>query len=221
MPATFTIGVDFGTNSARALVVDTANGRAIGTAVFNYPSGAQGVLLDARDPHVARQNPADYLEGLRTSIVRALAQAERADGFSRGRVIGIGSDTTGSTPIPVDAEAQPLAFDPRFRRNLAAQAWLWKDHTGADEAAAMTAAAVAAASAANRRFIRGMLTITLCPVYVAIHTRPVVVRRVEGGLHGPRRVDRVPEDDGHPDERRTLVGRRLLRPLRAPRLSLR
>lgn len=141
MPATFTIGVDFGTNSVRALVVDTADGRTIGTAVFNYPSGAQGVLLDARDPHLARQNPADYLEGLRTSIVRALAQAERADGFARSRVIGIGSDTTGSTPLPIDAEAQPLAFDPRFRGNPAAQAWLWKDHTGADEAAAITALA--------------------------------------------------------------------------------
>jgi L-ribulokinase len=141
MPSAFTIGVDFGTSSVRALVVDTANGRTVGTAVFNYPSGTQGVLLDARDPHLARQNPADYLEGLRSSVVRALAQAERADGFSRSRVIGIGSDTTGSTPLPIDADAQPLALDPRFRHNLAAQAWLWKDHTGADEAAAITALA--------------------------------------------------------------------------------
>ncbi len=140
-PATFTIGVDFGTNSVRALVVDTANGRTVGTAVFNYPSGTQGVLLDPRDPHLARQNPADYIEGLQSSIVKALAQAARVDGFSRDRVIGIGSDTTGSTPLPVDAEARPLALDARFRNNLAAHAWLWKDHTAADEAAAITALA--------------------------------------------------------------------------------
>jgi L-ribulokinase len=141
MPSTFTIGVDFGTNSVRAVVVDTSNGRTAGTAVFNYPSGVQGVLLDRHDPHLARQNPADYVEGLRTSVVKALAQAARVDGFARDRVVGIGSDTTGSTPIPIDAAARPLALDPRFRNDLAAHAWLWKDHTAADEAAAITALA--------------------------------------------------------------------------------
>ena len=144
MPA-YTIGVDFGTNSVRAVVVDTTNGSTAGTAVFNYPTGTQGVILDSRDPHLARQNPADYLEGLRTSIVKALAQADRVDAFARNKVIGIGCDSTGSTPLPIDAEARPLALDPRFRNNPAAQAWLWKDHTAADEAAAITALAREAA----------------------------------------------------------------------------
>ena len=131
MPA-FTIGVDYGTSSVRALVVDCADGRAVGGAVFDYPSGQGGVLLDERDVHLARQNPADYIDGLQASVTGALAAAAGASGgFSPERVIGIGVDTTGSTPMPVDAAARPLALDPRFARRMAAQAWLWKDHTGA------------------------------------------------------------------------------------------
>lgn len=141
MPPTYTIGVDFGTNSVRAVVIDTTNGSTAGTAIFNYPSGTQGVLLDPRDPHLARQNPDDYLEGLRSTVVRALAQADRVDAFSRSRVIGIGVDTTGSTPIPVDADARPLALERQFKNDLAAHAWLWKDHTAAEEAEAITALA--------------------------------------------------------------------------------
>ena len=138
MARAYTIGVDFGTNSVRAIVVDTADGRTLGTSVFNYPSGHQGILLDPRDPHFARQNPADYVEGLRASVSGALAEADRDPVFSRDRVIGIGSDTTGSTPMPVDAHARPLALDPKWRDNPNAHAWLWRDHTSTAEAAAIT-----------------------------------------------------------------------------------
>jgi L-ribulokinase len=140
VPPACTIGVDFGTNSARAVVVDCADGRTLGTAVFPYPSGTEGVLLDPRDPHLARQNPTDYLKALEASVCGALAaaDAERGGGFARDRVIGIGVDTTGSTPVPVDARNRPLALDPRWQGNLAAHAWLWKDHTAAAEAAAIT-----------------------------------------------------------------------------------
>jgi L-ribulokinase len=141
MKQAYTIGIDFGTNSVRALVVDCRDGREVGSAVFDYPSGDHGILLDSRDPHLARQNPADYAIGLEKSVTAALAAAEKADGFSRQEVIGIGVDTTGSTPIPVDARCRPLALDPRWKDNLAAHAWLWKDHTGAAEAAAITATA--------------------------------------------------------------------------------
>ena len=134
----YTIGIDYGTNSVRAVVVDTVDGRVVGTRVFDYPSGDQGVLLDPKQPHLARQNPADYVEGLRVSVGDALKAAESEPGFSRDRVIGIGVDTTGSTPLPVDAHARPLALDPRWQDNLAAHAWLWKDHTSAAEAAAIT-----------------------------------------------------------------------------------
>lgn len=136
-----TLGIDYGTSSVRAVVVDCADGRVVGTSVFDYPSGTQGVILDPKDPHLARQNPADYLAGLRASVTGALAEAARVPGFSAGAVIGIGVDTTGSTPLPVDARARPLALDPRWSGNPAAHAWLWKDHTSAGEAARITAAA--------------------------------------------------------------------------------
>lgn len=134
----YTIGIDYGTNSVRAVVFDSADGRAIGTRVFDYPSGDQGVLLDPKQPHLARQNPVDYVEGLRASVAGALQAAAREPGFSRDRVIGIGVDTTGSTPLPIDAQARPLAADPTWAHHLAAQAWLWKDHTATAEAAAIT-----------------------------------------------------------------------------------
>src|SRR5690349_21660089 len=139
MPKAFyTVGIDFGTNSVRAVVVDTANGHEAATQVFDYPSGDHGVLLDPRQPHLARQNPADYIDGLRAAVTGALTAAERHSGFARERVIGIGVDTTGSTPLPVDAKARPLALDPLWKSHLAAHAWLWKDHTGAAQAAAIT-----------------------------------------------------------------------------------
>ena len=137
----FTIGLDFGTGSVRAVVVDCADGRVIGTSVFEFPTGQGGVIVDAHDPHLARQNPADYLAGMKAAVPGALAAAGRDPGFCRERVIGLGVDTTGSTPIPVDATMRPLALDPKWTGHPAAQAWLWKDHTGAQEAAAITAMA--------------------------------------------------------------------------------
>jgi L-ribulokinase len=136
--ASYTIGIDYGTNSVRAVVVDCTDGRVVGANVYDYPSGDQGVLLSPKDPHLARQNPADYVEGLRQSVGAALEAAAAEPGFARDRVIAIGVDTTGSTPLPIDAAAQPLALDPRWKNNLAAHAWLWKDHTSAEEAAAIT-----------------------------------------------------------------------------------
>ena len=134
----YAIGLDYGTNSVRAVVVDCDDGRSVGTHVADYSSGEQGVLLDPKDPHLARQSPSDYIQGLGTSVKGALAEAARERGFDPARVVGIGVDTTGSTPLPVDARNQPLALDPKWKDHLAAQAWLWKDHTGAAEAAAIT-----------------------------------------------------------------------------------
>jgi L-ribulokinase len=134
----YAVGLDYGTNSVRAVVVDCEDGRSVGTFVVDYPSGEQGVLLDPKDPHLARQSPADYIQGLSASVKGALAEAAREPGFEPGRVVGIGVDTTGSTPLPVDAGNQPLALDPKWKDHLAAQAWLWKDHTSAAEAAAIT-----------------------------------------------------------------------------------
>ncbi len=77
----FSIGVDFGTNSVRALVVDVADGSEVASFVFRYPSGQEGILLDPRDPNLARQNPADYIEGFRRAVAGAVRAAKRARGF--------------------------------------------------------------------------------------------------------------------------------------------
>ncbi|HWA88152.1 MAG TPA: ribulokinase [Opitutus sp.] len=134
----FTLGLDYGTNSARALIVRVTDGREFGSAVVNYPSGRQGVLLDPRDHHLARQHPGDYLFALERAVKAALAQANKQRGFSAGQISGIGVDTTGSSPLPVDAENVPLGVARRFRKNLHAQCWLWKDHTSWREAARIT-----------------------------------------------------------------------------------
>ncbi len=134
----YAIGVDFGTNSVRALVVDTADGAEVATCVYDYPSGEEGILLDSKDPNLARQNPADYIDGFYKSVRDAVRAARKQPGFAPRNVVGIGVDTTGSTPIPVDRAGTPLAMQPRFANNLAAYAWLWKDHTGHAEAAEIT-----------------------------------------------------------------------------------
>ena len=134
----YSIGLDYGTNSVRSLIVNVANGREVASAVWNYEHGTQGVIL-ARDPNLARQHPADYVAGAEITIQKALALARRAvRGFRPDQVIGIGVDTTGSTPIPVDRNGRPLAFDRRFAKNPAAMAWLWKDHTSIAEAGEIT-----------------------------------------------------------------------------------
>jgi L-ribulokinase len=138
MNKSYVLGVDYGTNSVRALVVDCATGEELGSSSVDYPSGHQGVLLDKADHHLARQNPADYLYGLEKSVMAALDQARKKAGFSAAEIIGIGVDTTGSSPLPVDARNVPLAHAPQWSGNLAAQCWLWKDHTSHREAAEIT-----------------------------------------------------------------------------------
>ncbi|MEM8876152.1 MAG: ribulokinase [Planctomycetota bacterium] len=137
----FVLGVDFGTNSARALVVDCSNGREVATHVVNYPSGEHGILLDPAEPDLARQRPDDYIIGFEGSVRGAVEAALNDAAFAPDRVVGIGIDTTGSTPIPVDKEGTPLGMTPAFKEHLAAQAWLWKDHTSHAEAAEITALA--------------------------------------------------------------------------------
>jgi L-ribulokinase len=76
MPEKYTIGLDYGTNSVRALIVNVANGREAGTAVWNYEYGTAGVIL-SRDPNLARQHPADYIKGAEVTIKKALADAKK------------------------------------------------------------------------------------------------------------------------------------------------
>jgi len=137
----YTIGLDYGTNSVRALIVNVAHGEEVAAAVWTYAHGTEGVIL-SRDPNLARQHPADYLQGAEITIRAALAAAaEKVPGFTADQVVGLGVDTTGSTPLPVDPAGQPLAFNKKFAAHPAALAWLWKDHTGVNEAAEITALA--------------------------------------------------------------------------------
>ena len=135
----YALGLDYGTNSCRSVIVDLADGRELAGHVFDYPSGQAGILLDPKDPNVARQHPKDYLDGSIAVTTEAVAKAREADSeFDPDDIVGIGVDTTGSTPIPVDEDGTPLALQPRFADNLDAMAWLWKDHTGHAEAAQIT-----------------------------------------------------------------------------------
>ena len=122
MSLKYTIGLDYGTNSVRALIVNVANGAEVAAAVWTYAHGTQGVIL-SRDPNLARQHPLDYINGAEITIKQALATAKKSvKGFNPEQVIGIGVDTTGSTPLPVDANGQPLAFSKKFAGNPAALA---------------------------------------------------------------------------------------------------
>ncbi len=139
MAGKYVIGLDFGTNSVRALLVEVKTGRELAMSVWNYAHGAHGVVLDARRPNLARQHPSDYLVGIEKTVRAVLREGTKKQrAFSPVNVIGIGVDTTGSTPLPVDANGQPLAFNNKFSSDPAALAWLWKDHTSHVEAAEIT-----------------------------------------------------------------------------------
>ena len=134
----YAVGLDYGTNSARAVVVDLDDGRELAAHVFPYRRGEHGVVVSDRDPHLARQHPADYVEGFVAAVGGAVKAARKIKTFDPARVVGLGVDTTGSTPIPVDRDGTPLALLPQFADNPDAMAWLWKDHTAWKEAAAIT-----------------------------------------------------------------------------------
>ena len=134
----FVLGLDFGTNSVRCLVVRVEDGKEVATSVSTYDHGEEGILLDPNDPNLARQHPGDYESGTEKTVKAALGEAAGFEGFSPDKVIGIGVDTTGSTPLPVDEKGTPLAYQKEFANNLNAMAWLWKDHTSFEEAAAIT-----------------------------------------------------------------------------------
>jgi len=135
----YSIGLDFGTNSCRALLVDLHTGEERATEVFNYPSGQAGIITHPKDPHLARQNAADYLAGIEVTVRSILAQAHDQDpAFDPAYVVGLGIDTTGSSPMPIDAQGNPLSDQPRFKDHPAAYVWLWRDHTSYEEAAQIT-----------------------------------------------------------------------------------
>ena len=125
----FVLGIDFGTDSVRTVLVDAADGRILGTAVACYPRWAKGLYCEPRENRF-RQHPLDYLESMEASILGALGTTEGA----AARVRGIAVDTTGSTPVLADGRGVPLALTPGFEENPNAMFILWKDHTAVAEA---------------------------------------------------------------------------------------
>lgn len=131
MPDTsLVMGVDFGSDSVRILLIDAADGSVAGKGVAGYRRWADGLYCSAPDKRF-RQHPLDYLEGLEQASHKALAEAGPGAGK---RLRGVCVDATGSTPGPVDALGRPLALSPEFADNPNAMFILWKDHTAGAEA---------------------------------------------------------------------------------------
>ena len=122
--------MDFGTDSVRAVVIDAEKGTELANEVAWYKRWAAGKYCDPAK-NMFRQHPRDYIEGMEPSVKGALAKVGKKAG---ARVVGIGIDTTGSTPCAVDRDGTPLALTKGFEENPNAMFVLWKDHTAVREA---------------------------------------------------------------------------------------
>ena len=127
----FVIGVDYGSDSVRTIIVNAANGNEVAAAVFYYPRWKKQLYCDASASRF-RQHPLDYIEGLEETIKSCLLQAGPSVAVN---VKAISVDTTGSTPVVVDKTGTPLSLLSGFETNPNAMFVLWKDHTSVKEAA--------------------------------------------------------------------------------------
>ncbi|NLG84375.1 MAG: ribulokinase [Firmicutes bacterium] len=126
----YVLGVDYGTDSVRVVVVGVTDGREEATEVVEYPRWREGRYCDPAR-HRFRQHPLDYLESLTAAVRGVLGKLPPG---AAERVVGIGIDTTGSTPCAVDRHGMPLALLDEFKDNPNAMFILWKDHTAIKEA---------------------------------------------------------------------------------------
>lgn len=135
----YVIGVDYGSDSVRSVLVNATNGEEIASSVFNYPRWQKGLYCDPA-VNQFRQHPLDYIEGLTHTIKECISKAG-GDSIAAA-VKAIAVDTTGSTPVAVNAAGTPLALLPEFQENPHAMFVLWKDHTAVKEAAQINAHAL-------------------------------------------------------------------------------
>ena len=135
----YAIGVDYGTNSVRALIVDVQDGGEVAESACSTIPAARRAFCSTAAIRIwrGRIRPTTS-KGSTDRCEEPSARRQDSAGFEPENVIGIGVDTTGSTPIPVDRDGMPLAMKPALQKNLAAHAWLWKDHTSYAEAAEIT-----------------------------------------------------------------------------------
>jgi L-ribulokinase len=131
----YVIGVDYGTDSVRTIIVDAKSGKEIAASVYYYPRWKKQLYCDAAQNQF-RQHPLDYVEGLEHTIKDCVSKAGAA---VAANVKAISVDTTGSSPVAVDKTGTPLALLPEFENNPNAMFVLWKDHTSVNEAAEINA----------------------------------------------------------------------------------
>lgn len=127
----YVIGVDYGTDSVRSVILDAGNGDEVASAIFSYPRWKQGLYCNPAKNQF-RQHPLDYIEGLEGTIKECIQKAGKNVSLN---IKAISVDTTGSSPVAVDKSGTPLALVPSFENNPNAMFVLWKDHTSTREAA--------------------------------------------------------------------------------------
>jgi L-ribulokinase len=133
----YVLGLDYGSDSCRAVIIDAADGTEKGVGVMQYPRWTRGLYSDAA-VNQFRQHPQDYIDALEGAVREAAAKAGKD---VAARIRGIAIDTTGSTPCAVDKAGTPLSLKPEFAENPNAMFLLWKDHTAVAEAARINAMA--------------------------------------------------------------------------------
>jgi L-ribulokinase len=126
----YVIGLDYGTDSVRTVIINASNGEEVASSVFNYPRWNDGKYCDPAKNRF-RQHPLDYLEGLEVTVRKCLKNITED---VRKNITGIAVDTTGSTPVAVNRQGIPLSLTPGFEENPNAMFILWKDHTAVKEA---------------------------------------------------------------------------------------
>lgn len=124
------IGIDFGTDSCRALIVETVSGKEIAAYTSFYPRWKKGIFCDS-SKNQYRQHPQDYIDSLEEVVHGAVALLSKED---INKIVAIGIDTTGSTPCLTDKNGTPLALLSKHAENPNAMFFLWKDHTSIQEA---------------------------------------------------------------------------------------